>query len=105
MPENDLSGNAFVICDIFASDIGMIAGPPRPPEDTRPSTFISNSSVSGSISGSDGNVFDDEIASAPPRNAASASSAMFAVAGVSFTHTGTVATSFTAIVTTEQSTL
>ena len=34
-----------------------------------PSTFISNSSVSGSISGSDGNVFDDVIASAPPRNA------------------------------------
>src|SRR5436305_4038973 len=30
---------------------------------------------------------------------------MFAVAGVSFTHTGTFATSFTAIVTTEQSTL
>src|SRR4051794_32146420 len=30
---------------------------------------------------------------------------MFAVAGVSFTHTGTLATSFTAIVTTEQSTL
>ena len=44
----------------------------------------------GSIRGSDGKVFDDEIASAPPRNVASASSTMFAVAGVSFTHTGTL---------------
>src|ERR1051325_3172942 len=57
------------------------------------------------MSGSDGHVFDDEIASAPPTNDAPASSAMFAVAGVSFTHTGTFATSFTATVTTEQSTL
>src|ERR1051326_2971672 len=57
------------------------------------------------MTGSDGNVFDDEIASAPPRKEACASSTMFAVAGVSFTHTGTFATSFTACVTTEQSTL
>ena len=70
MPENSWSGNALVSCDIFASDCGRIAGPPRPPLDTRPSTFISKSSVSGSISGSDGKVFDDTIASAPPLNAA-----------------------------------
>src|SRR5262249_50874025 len=57
------------------------------------------------MSGRDGNVFDDEIASAPPRKLAPASSAMSAVAGVSLTHTGIVATSLTAIVTTEQSTL
>ena len=59
MPENDLSGNARVICDILASDSGRIAGPPRPPLETWPSTFISNSSVSGSISGSDGKVFEE----------------------------------------------
>ena len=64
-----------------------------------PSTFISNSSVSGSMSGSDGNVFDEEIASAPPRNAPRASTTMSVVDGVSFAHTGTRATSFTARVT------
>src|SRR5579859_7671926 len=105
MPENSRSGKAFVICDIFASDSGRIAGPPNPPLETYPSTFISNSRVWGSMTGSDGNVFDDEIASAPPRKHASASSTMFAVAGVSLTHTGTRATSFTACVTTEQRTL
>ena len=57
------------------------------------------------MGGSEGQVFDEQIASAPPRNVAVASSTMFEVAGVSFTHTGTVATSFTAWVTTEQSTL
>src|SRR5689334_11096526 len=57
------------------------------------------------MTGSDGNVFDDDTASAPPRKQACASSTMFDVAGVSFTHTGTRATSFTACVTTEQSTL
>src|SRR5436189_1904431 len=105
MPENSLSGKARVICDIFAIDSGRMAGPPRPPEDVYPSTLISKSSVSESIGVSDGQVFDDEIASAPPRNEASASSAMLLVAGVSFTHTGTFATSLTATVTTEQRTL
>ncbi len=105
MPLKALSGNLLVISDILASESGRMAGPPRPPEETRPSTFISNSSVSGSMSGSEGKVLEDEMASAPPRKLASASSAMFDVAGVSFTHTGMVATSFTAIVTTEQSTL
>src|SRR5438105_1533481 len=57
------------------------------------------------MTGSDGKVFDDEIASAPPRNDASASSTMSAVAGVNFTHTGTFDTSLTACVTTEQRTL
>src|SRR5438105_387752 len=57
------------------------------------------------MTGSDGNVFDEEMASAPPRNDAAASSTMSAVAGVSFTQTGMVATSFTACVTTEQSPL
>src|ERR1043166_7241685 len=57
------------------------------------------------MTGSDGNVFDDDTASAPPRKHASASSTMFAVAGVSFTHTGMRDTSLTACVTTEQSTL
>ena len=52
---------------ILASDWGRIAGPPRPPDETQPSTLTSKSSVSGSTSGSDGNVFDDEIASAPPQ--------------------------------------
>ena len=66
MPEKLFSGNARVICAIFASDSGRMAGPPRPPVETRPSTLTSNSSVSGSISGSDVNVFDEEIASAPP---------------------------------------
>ena len=67
IPEKLLSGNAWVICAIFASESGRIAGPPSPPLDTRPSTLISNSSVSGSISGSDGKVLDETIASAPPR--------------------------------------
>ena len=49
-------------------------------------------------------MLEDEIASAPPRKVASASSTMFAVAGVSFTQTGTVATAFTACVEVEQST-
>src|SRR5882762_3670576 len=101
MPENDLSGNACVSCAIFAIDSGRIAGPPRPPDETSPSTFISNSSVSGSIGGSDGNVFDETIASAPPRNAPRASTTMSVVDGVSFAHTGTRATSFTTCVTTE----
>ena len=56
------------------------------------------------MSGSDGNVFEEAIASAPPRNVAAASSTMFAVAGVSFTQTGTRATSLTAWVETEQRT-
>ena len=78
-----------------------IAGPPSPPLETSPSTFISKSSVSGSISGSDGKVFDDTIASAPPRNAAPASSEISVVDGVSLDHTGTLATSFTTSVTIE----
>ena len=41
-------------------------------------------------------MFDDEIASAPPRKVARASSTMSAVAGVSLTQTGTRATAFTA---------
>ena len=45
------------------------------------------------------------MASAPPRKVAVASSTMLEVAGVSFTQTGTVATSLTACVTTEQRTL
>ena len=101
MPENALSGNACVSCDILAIDCGRIAGPPRPPLETRPSTFISNSSVSGSMSGSEGNVLDDEMASAPPRNAARASSTISVVEGVSFAHTGTFETSFTTWVTIE----
>ena len=83
MPEKLLSGNAVVICAILASDSGRIAGPPRPPYDTLPSTLTSNSSDSGSIGGSDVNVFDEEIASAPALNAASASLAMLVVVGVS----------------------
>ena len=55
------------------------------------------------MSGSDGNVFDDEIASAPPRNAAPASTTMSVVDGVSLAQTGTRATSFTTCVTNEQS--
>src|SRR5687768_65124 len=57
------------------------------------------------MGGNEGQVFDEQIASAPPRKVAVASVTMFEVAGVSFTHTGTVDTSFTAWVTTEQSTL
>src|SRR5687768_13381167 len=57
------------------------------------------------MGGNEGQVFDEQIASAPPRKVAVASVTMFEVAGVSFTHTGTVDTSFTACVTTEQSTL
>src|SRR5688500_9749368 len=102
IPEKLLSGKAFVSCAIFASDNGRIAGPPSPPLDTKPSTLISNSSVSGSIGGSEGKVLDDTIASAPPRKHAAASTTMSAVAGVSLHHTGTFATSFTASVTTEQ---
>ena len=101
MPENALSGNACVSCAIFASDSGRIAGPPRPPLETKPSTFISNSSVSGSMSGSDGKVFDEVIASAPPRNAPRASTTMSVVDGVSLAQIGTRATSFTASVTIE----
>jgi hypothetical protein len=52
---------------MLASDRGRIAGPPSPPLETSPSTLISNSSVSGSMIGSDGKVFDETIASAPPR--------------------------------------
>src|SRR6266540_760448 len=57
------------------------------------------------MSGREGKVFDDTIASAPPRKQAPASTTMSAVAGVSLHHTGTVATSLTASVTVEQSTL
>ena len=46
-------------------------------------------------------MFDDVIASAPPRNAAPASTAMSVVEGVSFVQTGTFATSLTAFVTIE----
>src|SRR4029450_12093483 len=70
IPEKLLSGNACVIWDILASDCGRIAGPPRPPLETKPSTFISKSSVSGSMGGSDGNVLDDEMGSAPAGKAA-----------------------------------
>src|SRR5215207_11078079 len=55
------------------------------------------------MTGSDGKVLDETIASAPPRKQAPASSTMSCVAGVSLVHTGTVATSFTASVTNEQS--
>ena len=55
------------------------------------------------MSGSDGKVFDDEIASAPPRNAPLASSTMSVVDGVSLAQTGTRATSFTASATIEMS--
>ena len=103
IPEKFLSGNAFVSCAIFARESGRIAGPPSPPLDTNPSTLISNSSVSGSINGIDGKVLDETIASAPPRKQAAASTTISAVAGVSLHHTGTLATSFTASVTTEQS--
>src|SRR2546423_1930895 len=65
IPEKLRSGNALVSCDIFAKDSGRIAGPPSPPLETNPSTLISNSRVSGSISGMEGNVFDETIASAP----------------------------------------
>src|SRR4026207_922366 len=66
IPENSLSSNAPVVWAIFASESGRMAGPPRPPVDTRASTFISNSSVSGSITGSDVNVVDEEMAATPP---------------------------------------
>src|SRR5260221_6263627 len=105
MAENARSGNAFVMRAMFASDIGKMAGPPKPQLDTSPSTLISNSSVSGSMRGSDGNVFEETMASAPPRKQAPASSTMSCVAGVSFVHTGTFATPFTASVTVEQSTV
>src|SRR3954471_3704201 len=101
MPEKLLSGKALVSCDILASDNGRIAGPPSPPLETNPSTLISNSRVSGSISGMDGKVFEETIASAPPGKPAPASTTMSAVAGVSLHQTGTLATSFTASVTTE----
>src|SRR5713101_9920686 len=102
-PEKLLSGNADVSSAILASESGRIAGPPNPPLETYPSTFISKSSVFGSTSGSEGNVFDDEIASAPPRNAARASSTMSVVDGVSLAQQGTVATSLTTLVTIEMS--
>ena len=51
MPEKLFSGKARVICDILAMDSGRIDGPPSPPLETRPSTFISNSRVSGSMRG------------------------------------------------------
>ena len=62
--------------------------------EVRPSTFISNSSVSASMSVSDVNVLDDEIASAPPRNAPRASTTMSVVDGVSLAQIGTRATSY-----------
>src|SRR3954471_14131964 len=102
IPEKLRSGNAFVSCAILASESGSIAGPPSPPLDTSPSTLISNSSVSGSMTGIDGKVLDETMASAPTRKHAPASTTMSAVAGVSLHHTGTLATSFTASVTTEQ---
>src|ERR1035437_2942545 len=105
MPEKLLSGNACVSCDILASDNGRIAGPPRPPVDTKPSTWSSNSSVSASKSGSDVNVLDEEIASAPPRNAPRASTTMSVVEGVSLAHTGIFDTSFTTFVTIDTSSL
>ena len=45
------------------------------------------------MGGSDGNVFDEATASAPPRNTALASTTISLVAGVSFAQTGIVATS------------
>jgi len=57
------------------------------------------------MSGSDVNVFDDEIASAPPRNAPRASTTMSVVDGVSFAQTGIVSTYFTAFVTIDTSSL
>ena len=42
------------------------------------------------MSGSDVKVFDEEIASAPPRNAPRASMTMSVVDGVSLAHTGTL---------------
>jgi hypothetical protein len=48
-------------------------------------------------------VLEDTTASAPPRNTAPASITMSLVAGVSFAHTGTFATSFTTWVTNEHS--
>src|SRR5688572_29320679 len=103
IPENALSGKACVIWAIFASDSGRIAGPPSPPLDTNPSTFTSNSSVSGSMGGSEGNVLEETIASAPALNEAGASATMSVVDGVSLHHTGTFATSFTTFATTEMS--
>ena len=55
------------------------------------------------MGGSDGNVLDEEIASAPPRNAPRASMTMSVVEGVSFAQIGTRATSFTTCVTMEMS--
>ncbi len=78
-----------------------MAGPPRPPDEVKPSTLTSNSSVSGSMGGSDGNVLEEVMASAPPRKVAPASSAISAVAGVSLAHTGMRATSLTACVVVE----
>ena len=104
IPENSRSGKAFVSSAILASDWGRMAGPPRPPDATEPSTLTSNSRVSALMSGSEGNVFEEQIASAPPRKVAPASSTMFAVAGVSFTQTGMRAASLTAWVETEHRT-
>ena len=53
------------------------------------------------MSGSDGKVFDETIASAPPRKAPRASTTMSVVDGVSLAQTGTRATSFTTWVTIE----
>src|SRR5688572_16986065 len=102
MPLNSLSGNVRVIDALLARDNGRMAGRPMPPLDTKPSTLISNSSVSGSIGGKLGNVFDETIALAPPRKQAAASSVMSVVDGVSLHHTGILATSTTASVTVEQ---
>ena len=55
------------------------------------------------MSGSDVNVFDDEMASAPPLNAPRASTTMSVVDGVSLAHTGTRAMSFTTFVTIDTS--
>ena len=51
------------------------------------------------VQGSDVNVFEEEIASAPPSNAPRASTTMSVVDGVSLAHTGIYATSFTTFVT------
>src|SRR5205814_1340033 len=63
----------------------------------------SNSIVPASMSGSDVNVLDEEIASAPPRNAPRASTTMSVVDGVSLAQTGIVATSLTTFVTIDTS--
>jgi len=57
------------------------------------------------MSGSDVKVFEETMASAPPRNAPRASRTMSVVDGVSLAHTGIFAISFTTLVTMETSSL